>query len=248
MATVVWFGEEKNCLVSDRINVVGNDLVMSENWITGPSTVEVISELQDVAYMLSQVSFTGSNDRWYWGEDGTGSFSVANVKDLLRLNRDVPRNHVMRWEAWVPLKVNLLAWRLEMDRIPTRIALVRRRINIMDVSCPLCDTEEESSNHVFARCGFAYEVWSMIWKWCKLDPIYVFEVEDLLLLYKNVAGPKWSKKIIRGIVMITCWAIWKERNKKVFEDSSPNVLQVVAVVKSLSFLWIKHRSRFKSIQ
>ncbi|MFS7915625.1 hypothetical protein Hanom_Chr02g00167491 [Helianthus anomalus] len=48
--------------------------------------------------------------------------------------------------------------------------------------------------------------------------------------------------------MITCWASWRERNKKVFEDSTLRVLEVVVIVKSMSFLWHKHRSRFKSIQ
>ncbi|PWA40539.1 RNA-directed DNA polymerase, eukaryota, Reverse transcriptase zinc-binding domain protein [Artemisia annua] len=72
-------------------------------------------------------------------------------------------------------------------------------------------------------------------------------MEDLFKLHKQVTGPKWAKKIIRGIVMVTCWAMWNVRNKKVFDNTTPKVVDVVALVKSLSFLWLKHRSSFNDI-
>ena len=197
--------------------------------------------------MLSNVRLSESNDRWTWDAEGTGCFSVANVKRLLRSDRDTYRRHVMKWESWIPLKVNLLAWRLEMDRLPTRVALVRRCIDVQDVSCPLCQSVEESSKHVFSGCCFTFGVWSIIGKWCKIDPIFAFDIEDLLLLHQNAAESKWAKKIIRGIVMISCWAIWNERNKKVFQGENPSVVKVVATVKSLSFLWLKSRARFNSL-
>ncbi|KAI3761910.1 hypothetical protein L1987_52333 [Smallanthus sonchifolius] len=198
--------------------------------------------------MLGSVSLSESRDKWSWGIDEGGEFTVSNVKKLLREDRDIHREHVMNWESWVPLKVNLHMWRAEMDRVPTRLELVRRRINIPDVSCVLCNTDPESSMHTFTGCGFTYGVWSFVEKWCRLDPIIAFDVKDLLLLPDSVRGPKWAKKIIRGIIMTSCWAVWRARNDKAFEGVIPKVNEVFATIKSLSFLWLRSRSKFKTIQ
>ena len=139
-------------------------------------------------------------------------------------------------------------WRAEMDRIPTRLALVRRGVNIQDVSCVLCDTGDESSMHTFTGCGITVIVWSFVERWCRLEPIIVFDVKDLLLIPDSVGGSKWAKKIVRGIIMTTCWVMWKARNAKVFEGVIPKVHEIIAKIKSLSFLWLRSRSRFKTIQ
>ncbi|PWA59444.1 RNA-directed DNA polymerase, eukaryota, Reverse transcriptase zinc-binding domain protein [Artemisia annua] len=238
---------DKNCKICDRIVMSGSEVSLSGGWNASSSTVEEISELQDVFYMLSLVKYTGNNDSWLWDDEGKAPFSVALVKNLFRKDRDEYRSHKMKWESWVPLKVNILMWRIEMNRIPTRLALHHSHIFLTDITCPLCEVVNESSCHVLADCGFSFGVWSSIWKWCKLDPIYVFDIDDLLHIHKNIKGPKWAKKVIRGIIMTTCWAIWNARNKKVFDEYNPKVAEVVAVVKSMSFLWLKSRSRFISL-
>ncbi|MFS7921772.1 hypothetical protein Hanom_Chr03g00240871 [Helianthus anomalus] len=111
----------------------------------------------------------------------------------------------------------------------------------------MCSVTDEDIRHLMVGCEFAYGVWTVICKWCKLDPFFAYDYDDLLMLYKNVHAGKWRKKIIRGIVMITTWVIWNTRNAKVFQTSSTNIIDVVAEVKSRSFLWLKHRSKFKSI-
>ncbi|PWA53584.1 RNA-directed DNA polymerase, eukaryota, Reverse transcriptase zinc-binding domain protein [Artemisia annua] len=187
----------KNCSISDRISHSGIAFLLGPGWNVWPSTVEEISETNDVNYMLNNIRFAGSKDVWKWDEEGSNHFSVANVKRMIRLDRNNNRTHLFKWESWIPLKINIHLWRAEMGRIPTRLALQRR--------------------------------------------------QGLLKFYKHIQGPKWAKKLIRGIVMTTCWAIWNARNKKVFDNISPKVQEVVALVKSLSFLWIKNRSKFKSV-
>ncbi|MFS8023183.1 hypothetical protein Hanom_Chr16g01448461 [Helianthus anomalus] len=59
---------------------------------------------------------------------------------------------------------------------------------------------------------------------------------------------KWAQKVIRGIVYISCWVIWKLRNAKVFQDSTPKVVEALALIKSWSFLWLKSRSKFSSLE
>ncbi|KAJ0590693.1 putative reverse transcriptase zinc-binding domain-containing protein [Helianthus annuus] len=154
----------------------------------------------------------------------------------------------MQWESWIPIKVNVFAWRTEMQRIPTKLALIRRSIPIQNSMCVLCESVDEDVAHLFTWCAFSLEVWAAIERWCKIPPIMAFDFEDLLRVQDHMAVDKWTKKIMRGIIMTTCWAIWRGRNDKVFKVSSPKVADIIAMVKSWSFLWLRNRCKFSSIQ
>ncbi|KAJ0482194.1 putative reverse transcriptase zinc-binding domain-containing protein [Helianthus annuus] len=221
--------------------------MFSGRWYRSPRTVEELSELQDLERMLSEGNMAQNSDKWVWDDGAAGTFTVSGFKELIREGVNGMQDLHMKWEGWVPIKVNLITWRAERDRLPTRVALARRRINNPDVLCPMCSVADEDIRHLMVGCEFAYGVWTVICKWCKLDPFFAYDYDDLLMLYKNVHAGKWRKKIIRGIVMIITWVIWNTRNAKVFQNSSTNIIDVVAEVKSRSFLWLKHRSKFKSI-
>ncbi|XP_076920623.1 uncharacterized protein LOC143581819 [Bidens hawaiensis] len=92
----------------------------------------------------------------------------------------------MKWSKWVPNKCNIHAWRAEMDRIPTRRALIRRNIRVNDIVCPLCDSGEETADNLLTGCGAVSVVWDHISRWCKVPPIFGFSVRDLLELHTNI--------------------------------------------------------------
>ncbi|GKE10900.1 RNA-directed DNA polymerase, eukaryota, reverse transcriptase zinc-binding domain protein, partial [Tanacetum coccineum] len=57
------------------------------------------------------------------------SFSHAIQKKLLTIDvSDMARS--LSWNSWVPRKVNICAWRVLLDRLPTRANLVHRGIQI----------------------------------------------------------------------------------------------------------------------
>ncbi|XP_076885917.1 uncharacterized protein LOC143535587 [Bidens hawaiensis] len=230
----------RNCMVRDRIKWDANaGMVLHEDWRIETTSVETISEMQDVQNLLSKVVLSEAKDKWVWEADSGGIFSVASVKSLLNRGRNLQKNNETRWVSWVPIKVNVLMWRIEMERIPTRLALVRRNIRIQDTLCPLCDAVTESAGHLFIDCSFAFQVWQAVWSWCSIQQPMFRNVKDMLLLPSLGKQNKWYKRILCGIMMIVCWTIWKTRNKKVFEGSSSKVIEVVALVKSVSFFGLE---------
>ncbi|XP_021975427.1 uncharacterized protein LOC110870555 [Helianthus annuus] len=55
------------------------------------------------------------------------------------------------------------------------------------------------------------------------------------------------KKIVRGVMIVCCWRLWKARNERVFENKDAKVVEVVAEVKALSFLWYNNRHDSKKM-
>ncbi|KAM0042665.1 putative RNA-directed DNA polymerase [Helianthus debilis subsp. tardiflorus] len=206
-----------------------------------------LQQLMELTGLLNVVCFNNNDDRWKWEGTVDGNFSVADCKKLLIKERGFHRQFYMKRISWIPLKVKIFIWRAEMERIPTRTALNRRNVSVPDLRCVLCDVDAETAEHLFTGCGFSFGVWSVIGRWCKIDPVFAFHVSDLLQLAKDLSGGSWVKKVITGIVMITMWMIWKVRNEKVFRGKEPKVLDVTTTIKSFSFLWLKSRSRFKDI-
>ncbi|KAJ0542575.1 putative reverse transcriptase zinc-binding domain-containing protein [Helianthus annuus] len=237
---------QKRCVIRDRITLKNGEVCFDDKWRSGLTSVEEISEYRDLLEMLPKCAFSGGKDTWCWETEKNNIFSVKDVKRILRKDRDVKRNSDMVWTGWVPLKVNIHVWRLEMDRLPTKLALRSRNINVGNEFCAFCQSEEESALHLFTGCILTIGIWHFIERWCHLDPIFLLGIKDILKLPDSIHDCKW-KKIIRGIVMTACWVIWKTRNKAIFEEVQPRVCDMIACIKSCSYLWFRSRSKIRDI-
>ncbi|KAJ0938458.1 putative reverse transcriptase zinc-binding domain-containing protein [Helianthus annuus] len=159
--------KNKKCLVKERIGIGSNGLRFLANWYRYPHTVAEISEYQDLEKMLLSCKLSTAADTWVWGDGANENFTVVGCKILLSKDRDGTRDTNFKWEAWVPLRINIHVWRADQDRIPTKAALIRRQVNLSDGLCPMCSMQNEDLDHLMVRCGFAYGVWSGISKWCR---------------------------------------------------------------------------------
>ncbi|KAJ0568673.1 hypothetical protein HanIR_Chr06g0298841 [Helianthus annuus] len=86
-----------------------------------------------------------------------------------------------------------------------------------------------------------------IGKWCDIAPISFCNVREVLLAYKQASGGKAGKRLVYGIFIVSIWVVWSSRNQKIFRSKEPEIFDLVSSIKSLSFLWFKHRSRLKDI-
>ncbi|GJW37951.1 nucleotide-binding alpha-beta plait domain-containing protein [Tanacetum coccineum] len=60
------------------------------------------------------------------GDDGSGEFSVASARKVFDDNRFPEVSTQTRWIKSVPIKVNIHAWKVRMDCLPTRLNISRR--------------------------------------------------------------------------------------------------------------------------
>ncbi|GJZ47405.1 RNA-directed DNA polymerase, eukaryota, reverse transcriptase zinc-binding domain protein [Tanacetum coccineum] len=113
------------------------------------------SQLVDLLAQMEEVVLGDMTDRWYWSLEGSGVFSVASVRKLIDDIRLPEVSSQTRWIKAVPIKVNVLAWKVRLDGLPSRLNISRRGMNITSILCPICDREVESVSHVFFACHVA---------------------------------------------------------------------------------------------
>ncbi|GJX58902.1 RNA-directed DNA polymerase, eukaryota, partial [Tanacetum coccineum] len=120
---------------------------------------------QDLLSMLDTVILSASNDRWVCDLNGEGEFRVKYIRssldDLLLPSMDI----VTRWVKFIPIKINVFAWRARLDRLPTRSNLVKRGVYLESSLCPNCNLSIEDSSHVFFECDLAKSILRRICRW-----------------------------------------------------------------------------------
>lgn len=84
------------------------------------------------------------------------------------------------WSGAVPPKVNLFAWKLARDILPTRHAKYLRNLE-KDARCKLCDREVENSFHVTVSCPQAQGLGLAMRQHCNLPNEQQF----------RYTGPDW---------------------------------------------------------
>nr|GEW36091.1 hypothetical protein [Tanacetum cinerariifolium] len=67
-----------------------------------------------------------------------------------------------RWvwtlEGSIPIKVNVYAWKVTLDCLPTRIDISCRGMEIDSILCPNCGKAAESTSHIFFACSMVREL------------------------------------------------------------------------------------------
>ncbi|GKB26093.1 RNA-directed DNA polymerase, eukaryota [Tanacetum coccineum] len=102
---------------------------------------------------------------WFWSLEGSGEFSVASIRRLIDDQRLLTVDSKTLWIKSVPLKVNILAWKIKLEALPMRFNISRRGIEIDSILCPLCDCGVESARHIFFSCCLVRQIARKVCSW-----------------------------------------------------------------------------------
>nr|GEW40329.1 RNA-directed DNA polymerase, eukaryota [Tanacetum cinerariifolium] len=144
---------------------------------------------------MEGVFLVDMKDRWSWSLAGNGDFSVASIKKELD-DRLLPLvSTKTRWIRDVPIKINIHAWKVKLDSLPTRLNISKRGIVIDAILCPICNMEVESSGHLFFTCRLARDLFEKTLAWWDINVskgfINVVVVERMDAdLWDNVPNPE----------------------------------------------------------
>ncbi|XP_022028126.1 uncharacterized protein LOC110929273 [Helianthus annuus] len=218
--------------------------IIKWDWRRAPESSVAVNERMELERLLRDIVVVDKEDTWEWNDSRNIEFSVSAAKKWLRGSTRCERFQ-FQWSKWVPSKCNIFMWRAFLDRLPTKVALMRRRIFVENIMCVWCHSKEESIEHLLTGCHISAAVWSGISRWCRVPEVYAFGVKDLVDLHEYYGGSDTKKLLLHGLIIIVCWRLWRARNETVFSSKDAKVGDIIADVKSFGFLWYKHR--FKQV-
>ena len=103
-----------------------------------------------------------------------------------------------------------------------------------DPVCKLCGIDPETPTHLCKDCTFSRQVWSFIKRWFNLSVIDTVEMAGSLHKYWRkciIKTDKDQRKAFDGIMIYFWWNLWKERNRRTFQNKSLQPSQVALLCK-----------------
>lgn len=126
-----------------------------------------------------------------------------------------------RWNNWIPIKINILIWRIRLLSIPTRDLLSHRGIMVDRITYPICSHNVETIDHISAGCAPLIVLWSRIAVWWGLHVPTQFFVESLILCSDFIYLRPGQRKAFDGVILTCFWCIWNFRNSSIFGEDTP---------------------------
>ncbi|GKF06701.1 RNA-directed DNA polymerase, eukaryota [Tanacetum coccineum] len=166
--------------------------------------------------ILEGCILSDSKDRWTWSLEGSGEFLVSSIRKTIDAAFLPCGNAKTRWVKEVPIKINILAWKVSNDYLPTRFNLSRRGMDIGSIVCPMCNSKVESSRHLFFSCDLSNQIMSKISRWWDLGYQEINSYEEWTDWMLSIRLPYNLKKVFEGVCYIVWWFIWDWRNQAIF--------------------------------
>ncbi|GJT44617.1 RNA-directed DNA polymerase, eukaryota [Tanacetum coccineum] len=195
------------------------------------------SQLSDYGFAFNKIPL------WVWDLNGEGNFCVKDARDLLDEVFLPKENVVTRWIKSIPIKINVFAWKLHLDRIPTRINLDRRGVQVPSILCPVCNDAHEDTSHLFFSCVVATDIARLICRWWNLTWIPVGSYSDWLAWFNSIRLGSKIKGVLEGVFYVTWWSLWNFRNQLLFANQNPRKDVLFDEVVTRSFSWSLARSK-----
>nr|GEY47068.1 RNA-directed DNA polymerase, eukaryota, reverse transcriptase zinc-binding domain protein [Tanacetum cinerariifolium] len=177
-------------------------------------------QFNELSDMLQSVSLMPYSDRWVWSLEGSGEFSVTSIQNIIDDNRLSTVDTRTLWIKYVPIKVNVLAWKIKIEALLRRFNISRRGIDIDSILCPIYECGVESARHVFFSCSLVRQIVCKVSSWWDVMYIDVNSYVEWLNLMNSLRLKSISKLMIEGVFYVVWWHVWMFRNKLLFMNKS----------------------------
>nr|GEW54567.1 RNA-directed DNA polymerase, eukaryota [Tanacetum cinerariifolium] len=150
---------------------------------------------------------TNLEDRWVWDLNGEGVFRVKDLRNLLD-ESFLPKDYTAtRWVKSILIKINVFAWKVYLDRLPTRLNLIRRGVHVPSLSCPVCNAAYEDMSHLLFSCNLANDVVQLVCRWWNLTWLPLGSYSEWLSWFNSIRICSRIKGMLEGVFYVT-WCAW----------------------------------------
>ncbi|GKB10768.1 reverse transcriptase domain, reverse transcriptase zinc-binding domain protein [Tanacetum coccineum] len=137
---------------------------------------------------------------WDCTIDHTRKFSVKAMSVHMTSMSHTMVFEPTRWDRAVPSKININTWRVSNRRLPTRINLDRRGVDLDSVRCPMCDEDLETEDHIFVSCNITSETWKLILNWWYIINISINSLHDAICRADQTLFATKQKRLFDAVV------------------------------------------------
>nr|GEX59921.1 putative RNA-directed DNA polymerase, eukaryota, reverse transcriptase zinc-binding domain protein [Tanacetum cinerariifolium] len=197
---------------------------------------------------LGETHFRELFPRLYALENNKDCSVAVKMQDARDLVDEVllPKENVAtRWIKTIPIKVNVFAWKLCLDRLPTRSNLFKRGVQVQSSLCPLCNTLQEDTSHLFFSCDVASAISRRICRWWNVSWGPADSYLGWLEWFTSIRMGHNLKGILEGVFYVSWWCLWNFRNQLLIAAQKPRKETLFDDIVSLSFIWSNSRCTIK---
>ncbi|XP_028193131.1 uncharacterized protein LOC114378690 [Glycine soja] len=180
---------------------------------------------------------------WVWKEYQSGKFTMQSAYKLLTreaVEGERDRAFEELWNLKVLSKVAVFAWRLLRDRLPTKVNLYRRQVEVADTSCPFCGNMEEDAGHLFFHCSKILPLWWETLSWLNISVALPIDPKQHFLQHGSIMVGGTRINRWKCWWLAVTWTIWQKRNKIIFNNESLDKNKLIDDTSFLLWTWLSN--------
>jgi hypothetical protein len=135
----------------------------------------------------------------------------------------------------------IFSYGLNLDRLPHRLNLSRRGLEIQSISCPVCSNGMESNDHIFYMCDVALHIWRLVRIWCNMAIPVMYSHSSWKSWFDNLHLSSDGKSRLQVIAATVWWTLWKYRNSVTFNSQRMRKCDLFDSIHLCSFTWLNCR-------
>ncbi|OMO85295.1 reverse transcriptase [Corchorus capsularis] len=218
--TSFWF-EDWTCLGTIRSLVLG-PLNFGEEFLTVEQffsqnhlfSFSLPHDIFSVIIATPLQTFVSKSDTFLWKASNDGQYTVQSAYNLAKGIGQVDQFWKWVWSLKFLPKLKFFLWEVILGIVPTRSLLFHRGF-IVNLSCPFCNSEEETLQHLFRDCIVTQTFWQQAGFIFQPTSPFDLWLKDNLLRKDYHQNPSIPFSLLFTHLL---WEIWLERNQVVFKN------------------------------
>ncbi|CAL1363580.1 unnamed protein product [Linum trigynum] len=224
--------EEMNAMVADYVDEEGTWLTEKfEDFLPESVTHKITARAVD--------PLTGESDVLFWHPTSDGKFSAKSAYQLTQQPTAGEPNSLWKniWSLPVPERVRCFLWLVAHEKVSCNVQRVKRKITSSPF-CYRCQSQEETSLHIFRDCPPAAFFWARTVPTEKQGDFFSMQLRQWLMENLQTEETPGLETPWKAFFSIAIWSLWKNRNEGVFKGSDktlspPSLTQAIKIKANL---------------
>lgn len=221
-----WLMDEENPFITTEsqsiVDEKVNSLMCNDRKEWDADIIRDIFDERDQECILNvKLDESCEEDTLYWSKEVTGNYTVKSAYNMIHDQKGFWRTMhqekvwLKLWKIKAPPKILNHIWRALSSCLPTLVQLQQKHVEVPS-TCPVCAGGEETILHALVTCPVAMQCWQIV-----IPEVGRGEVNNFGEWLSQIMEACSNVKLAE--VAALCWAIWRARNEKVWNQKITSV-------------------------